>query len=310
VHGIEFFIVLSSIDGATVAVIEWRGRSGERIGVQQLHPHIVFSLELGTGKTTSIPKGADFLMQRLPQKPKAVIQTKHSNDCCTDKRSTDSPKFHRELVHAFEDAQVHIQKHQVRAVIGGDCSSDFALCASQLAMHDDLAVIWIDTHADLNTPQSSPSGHFHGMVLRALLGMSTSDLAALNPKPLQPNRLIMAGLRETDPEEARFIAAHQIPVLTVDELHANPRALVEKIVELGFKRIHIHLDLDVLDAREFVSTGFPSVGGLSVSCLIEMLATIRQQMPIHSFAMTEYAPTDQRDDWVVVESVWRILNGS
>ena len=73
---------------------------------------------------------------------------------------------------------------------------------------DDLAVVWIDAHADLNTPESSPSGAFHGMVLRAIVGDGIDPLR-LSPG-IPPSRIVLAGTRAVDAEEQRFIDEHGI----------------------------------------------------------------------------------------------------
>jgi len=62
--------------------------------------------------------------------------------------------------------------------IGGDCGADLGPAAQALRRHDgELAIVWIDAHADFNTPASSPSGAFHGMVLRSLTGIGPAAYA-------------------------------------------------------------------------------------------------------------------------------------
>jgi arginase len=269
---------------------------------------LIFPLELGTGKSTTIPLGAEQIVSRLELgNPTLLAATPSAKGAAS---SGSRIRYQKELRDCLELAKHEIQAKQCNALLGGDCSSDFAMCAAQLEQQQELAVVWIDAHADLNTPESSPSGHLHGMVLRALLGDSVPELAALNPKPLCSSRLIFAGLRETDPEEARYIQAHRIPVLTVEALTANPKALADGVTALGFRRVHVHLDLDVLCPKEFSSTGFPSPCGLSVAALTQMLRFLHQVTSVNSIALTEYAPTESRDDWGVVESVWRALSNT
>ena len=93
--------------------------------------------------------------------------------------------------------------------VGGDCGIDVAPVESALAQHGDrLAVVWIDAHADLNTPASSPSGAFHGMVLRTLLGAGPPELAPA--RALRPEQVVLAGVRALDPEERRFLVEQSI----------------------------------------------------------------------------------------------------
>ncbi|MCZ0970589.1 arginase family protein [Streptomyces albulus] len=87
--------------------------------------------------------------------------------------------------------------------VGGDCGVELAPVSHAVARHGaDLAVVWFDAHADLNTPASSPSGGFHGMVLRTLLGQGP---AALLPPPdgrLDARRLVLAECARSTPRSA------------------------------------------------------------------------------------------------------------
>ena len=96
-------------------------------------------------------------------------------------------------------------------VVGGDCG--VALGSVSAVSGDDLAVVWIDAHADLNTPASSPSGAFHGMVLRAITGEG-EEIHRLEPG-VSPTRIVLAGTRALDAEEQRFIDAHGVRVLSL-----------------------------------------------------------------------------------------------
>jgi len=95
--------------------------------------------------------------------------------------------------------------------IGGDCGSDFAPIAWQAAQPGGgLGVLYLDAHGDLNTPASSPSGRFHGMILRAALGEGAPALMALHPRALAPDQIVLAGVRDLDPAERDFLAASAI----------------------------------------------------------------------------------------------------
>jgi very-short-patch-repair endonuclease len=85
-------------------------------------------------------------------------------------------------------------------VVGGDCGVEVAPIEAALAAYGDgLVVVWFDAHGDLNTAESSPSGAFHGMVLRTLLG---SDFPEISPlRTLHPGQVVLAGVRALDPAE-------------------------------------------------------------------------------------------------------------
>ncbi|MET7464558.1 arginase family protein [Nonomuraea sp. NPDC005501] len=92
---------------------------------------------------------------------------------------------------------------------GGDCGVELEPVAEALRRYGDrLVVVWFDAHGDLNTPATSPSGAFHGMVLRALTGEGPTGLVP--DRPLDPRRIVLAGARDLDPGETVFIRSSGI----------------------------------------------------------------------------------------------------
>ncbi|MDA0646043.1 arginase family protein, partial [Nonomuraea ferruginea] len=84
--------------------------------------------------------------------------------------------------------------------VGGDCGVELEpVAAARRAYGDRLVVVWFDAHGDLNTPESSPSGAFHGMVLRALVDEGPRGLTA--DPGVDPRRVVLAGVRDLDPGE-------------------------------------------------------------------------------------------------------------
>ncbi|GAA3153700.1 hypothetical protein GCM10010486_19540 [Nonomuraea roseoviolacea subsp. carminata] len=107
---------------------------------------------------------------------------------------------------------------------GGDCGVELEPVAEAMRRHGDrLVVVWFDAHGDLNTPATSPSGAFHGMVLRALTGDGPAGLVA--DDPLDPRRIVLAAVRDLDPGETAFIEATGIGRVT----GPDPAALTEAI---------------------------------------------------------------------------------
>ena len=88
--------------------------------------------------------------------------------------------------------------------VGGTCGSEAAPVAYLAHRHPGLGVVWFDAHGDLNTPAASPSGHFHGMVLRTLLGDGPSGFTDHIACPLDPARVVVAGVRDMDVAEREY----------------------------------------------------------------------------------------------------------
>jgi arginase len=168
-------------------------------------------------------------------------------------------------------------------VIGGDCGSDTVPLARARTRHGtDLAVVWFDAHGDLNTPQSSPTGGYHGMVLRTLLGDGPRELTP--EQPLTPDQVVFVGTRSLDAPEAAFIDSTGIPVAR------SSAELLAAVERTGATQVYIHLDLDVLDPAAFAGTTYREPDGLQPAELIEMLTALRTHFPLAGMAITEYAP--------------------
>ncbi len=256
------------------------------------YQRVLFPLWIGAGVKTHVPDGARALREALGGN---AVEIPLPEDVSLKK--TDLIKAKLELLEAFKRAATLLEPLEHVALLGGDCSSDFALVAHSNRLHGgDLAVVWLDTHADLNTPQSSPSGHHHGQVLRALLGDSDADFNALLPRALEPTQVFLAGVRDFDAAELEYVQANRIPVFAPQFLRDAPDALARAIEAVGFTKVHVHLDLDILDARGFRSTGFSSEGGLTVAELKAVIAALNSHLELVSFAVTEYAPAQQNDD--------------
>lgn len=175
----------------------------------------------------------------------------------------------------------------VVVAIGGDCGIDLATVQHAHAAHPgDLAVVWLDAHPDLNTPESSPSGAFHGMVLRTILGEGFPSLVPDDPVPV--GRVVLAGTRAFDEAEAAWVAEQGIRVLPPDELTAD--TLVAAIEGTGASAVYLHIDLDVLDPAEFSSLGYPEPFGVTTATLLESIRAVRGRFELAGAAICEFAP--------------------
>lgn len=160
--------------------------------------------------------------------------------------------------------------------IGGDCGVEWA--AVEHVTGRDVALVWFDAHADLNTPAGSPSGAFHGMVLRTLI-----------ERGLPAGRVVLAGTRSFDDAESAFVESSGIRHVPVEEL-STPDALLAAVEATGASEVYIHVDLDVLDPGELAGLGYPEPFGLAGSTLVELIAALRDRWPLAGAGITEFAP--------------------
>ncbi|HWH98137.1 MAG TPA: arginase family protein [Pseudolysinimonas sp.] len=165
-------------------------------------------------------------------------------------------------------------------VVGGDCGVSAAGIAVAANRHPDIAVVWFDAHPDLNSAESSPSGAFAGMVLRAAI--DNGDIGA--------HRVVLAGARSWDAGEEEFAAEAGLSILTVSDLE-DPAALVEAVAATGAGALYVHVDLDVLDPAELDGLLDPAPFGLSPSALVASIKALRARFPLAGATLAAYAPS-------------------
>lgn len=156
--------------------------------------------------------------------------------------------------------------------IGGTCGSEAAPVAYLSARYKRLGAVWFDAHGDLNTPSSSPSGHFHGMVLRTLLGDGPGEFTSHISKPLDAPCVVVAGARDLDAPERAFIDSAGVGLIEgwPDDMAAQ---VIAQFRAVGVTDIYVHIDVDVFDPEVFGDALFSVPGGPSLG---SVSAVIRQ----------------------------------
>lgn len=188
--------------------------------------------------------------------------------------------------------------------LGGDCTVEVASVSYMASIHPELHVVWIDAHADLNTPESSPSGHAHGMPLRTLFGEGHPRLVPSTT--VSPQRCALLGTRSMDPPEHAFIAAHELPLLTPEQLQNEPH-LLEQLLDRwlpGGAPLYVHLDLDVLDPKVWPAVAVPEPDGLDVATLVDVINRLRARGDLVGVGITEYVPGVDHD----LSTLWPVLD--
>jgi arginase len=164
-------------------------------------------------------------------------------------------------------------RKQVPVVLGGDHSIAAGTIAG-LARHfakqeQRLGVIWVDAHADMNTPESSPSGNVHGMPLSCVIGNGPQELVGLAGfvPMVRPENVAIVGLRSVDEIErlnVRGTGVHAFTMRDIDE--RGMKAVMQQAIEAasnGTVGFHLSHDMDSVDPSEAPGVGTPVPGGLT-----------------------------------------------
>lgn len=173
--------------------------------------------------------------------------------------------------------------------IGGDCGIETAIVPYLRARYADFALVWLDAHPDLNTPESSPSATYHGMPLRVLMGEGDADFTALAAPPLTSSEVVLVGARSIDTGEQDFITRQRLINLPVSTPAA---ALVTLLHERGIRHIYIHHDFDVIDSAAWPHMNYPEPDGFTVAAVESMLDALAANFTVVGMSLTEYGTPD------------------
>ena len=183
--------------------------------------------------------------------------------------------------------------------IGGDHALAIgSIAGSSKFFGDDLAVIWVDAHGDLNTPETSPSGNIHGMPLASSMGIGYETLTNLYfPKQkVKPKNVFLLGCRDLDLGELELIKKYNLNVWSMKDIKTNGiktvlNELLAKLKENKIKNVHFSFDIDSLDPSHVPGTGTPVEDGLSFLEGKEILETIINTSLVRSMDFVEFNPT-------------------
>jgi arginase len=188
-----------------------------------------------------------------------------------------------ELADEVEDA---VAGGEVPVVMGGDHSliaGSFAGAQRHFAKQGEhVGLIYLDTHGDLHTPDTSLTGNVHGMPLAHLLGHGDpefSSIAGLGRPALQPEHLALVGIRELDVPERQAIRDWKLHCFTMRDIDEHGlREVMRRAIEIatsGSKRLWVSCDMDWVDPHDAPGVGTPVRGGATyreAHLAMEMLA--------------------------------------
>ena len=188
-------------------------------------------------------------------------------------------------------------------ILGGDHALGIGSVAgvSHAIPKEDLTVIWVDAHTDINTHESSDSHHIHGMPLAACLGLGSRKLIdgfGKEAVKLLPENLFYIGARSVDEGEWEILKEHNIRVFTMDEVKEKgiEAATKELLSLVKTPYVHLSFDVDFMDAGEYHATGLPIPDGPSIADAHKCLSLLLQSGKVGSLDFVEYSPVNDEDN--------------
>ncbi|NYD66587.1 arginase family protein [Agromyces atrinae] len=189
-------------------------------------------------------------------------------------------------------------------VIGGDCGVAIPAIGVAAGRSAGLAVVWFDAHADLHSPESSPSGALGGMSLRAVLGEG-ADGIALTETAVAIDRVVLAGARAIDEAEQQLI--DETPLTVIPRLD-SAEAVLDALRAMDATDVYVHVDLDVLDPAEFAGLADPVPFGVALSTLTATISGIRAEFSVVGSSISGFSPASPEAAADDLSAILRIIS--
>jgi arginase len=217
-------------------------------------------------------------------------------------------------------------------VLSGDHSVSGATIAGiKIARpNNKLGVIWIDAHADLHTPYTTPSGNMHGMPLAASLNENNEECAVHEPDEetkkawdalkqigkvypkVLPEDVVFISLRDFEKEEKALIEKYGMKVISTNEVRRKgPENIVRSVTRYlsDCQDIYISFDVDSLDSSITKGTGTPVHNGLREREAEDLISKFMQNRKVCCFEITEVNPTLDKEN-LMAEIAFNVLQRS
>lgn len=199
----------------------------------------------------------------------------------------------------YEAVSAATKKGKIPLTLGGDHSIAIGTVAGVQEAHPDAVLLWIDAHADLNTPESTDSGNLHGCPVSFLLGIAgaeeKSNPFSWVPKCIDNTRIGYIGLRDLDAFEKKYIRENNITAYT---MHHVDKYGIAKVVSMALERlnpgnkrpVHLSFDIDAIDPFFAPSTGTPVRGGLTLREACYLCETVAETNQLVAMDLVECNP--------------------
>ena len=183
-------------------------------------------------------------------------------------------------------------------LLASDCAIGLTTLPAVARHRLDARFLWLDAHGDFNTPGTTASGFLGGMALAGACGLWDAGLA----EPVDPARVVLAGVRDLDGPEREALERSEVTVIG-----ASLETLVYTQNALDRAPVFVHLDLDVL-GPEFFPAWMPAPGGLSPDKLYDLLEAVAGECEVIGVEVTDaHAPEDEGQARAMVATAMHVL---
>jgi len=200
-------------------------------------------------------------------------------------------------------------------VVGGDHSLGAGSIAGASKYFDNLAVIWIDAHGDINTDETTPSGNAHGMPLAASMNVGHEKYTNIyfQGQKVKPENVHIIGVRGIDEGEAELVKKLNLNFYSMDKVREmGLENLINKVISdikaANVDGVHLSFDIDALDASLVPGTGTPVSKGFSMEEGKKVLASFLNEKFITSMDFVEFNPKIDHEDKRTLKNCLELLD--
>ena len=235
--------------------------------------------------------GAQLLNLLAPESIQKTVEVPISldiNDRETDKGVSARKVILKQTRAALE--KLHENNPDKIVTLGGDCAVSvvpFTYLANKYP--NDVAIVWIDAHPDVNLPHDEYKG-YHAMALTACLGMGDEEIIGTLPGKFDASKALIVGLRSWDKGMQERQQKLGIKGLSPAEVVDNSDAILAWLQETGASKVVIHFDLDVLDPNEIIAGVGVELDGMKIKEVVRVINDIAAQYDLVGLTIAEPMP--------------------
>lgn len=196
------------------------------------------------------------------------------------------------IVKQTKDALDLLNEHNPDRIVtlGGECAVSVVPFTYLANKYDnDVAIIWLDAHPDINLPYDEYMG-YHAMALSACIGKGDEEIINMLPAKYDTSKTLIAGLRYWDNGMKERQNQLGIKGLTPDEVSQNSDVILEWIKNTGVSKVVIHFDLDLLDPNEIIAGVGVEPNGLKIDETVRIINDISKKYDIVGLTIAEPMP--------------------
>lgn len=236
--------------------------------------------------------GAELLAHLAPNKGQRTVKVPVSLDISS--RKVQGGVMDRDVIHHQCQLALDILKKESPdrlVILGGECSVSVAPFTYLMSKYpNDVAMIWIDAHPDINLPGDGYTG-FHTMATTAIMGLGDEKLVNALPAKLPASKILMIGVRTWAQEAIKKRQRdYKIKNLSPYEVSKDSDKIRSWLSSCGASKVVIHVDWDVLEPAEIVAGLGVSPGGISVNEMIRIINDIASEKDIVGLTVAEHFP--------------------